>query len=155
VDWRISLPILDKPKKSAEGRLRDAFERLKLGVPEVLPKGSRVSQNNVAKESGSDPSALRKSRYPLLIMDIQEYVDANKDGELVSERQKSVKRKRKNRELKEVIVDLKQQRDKAVDRIIYANLRILELSQTVDDLRARLEVLQPTAQVLRLLNNID
>ena len=147
--------MLDKPKKGAEGRLRDAFERLKLGVPEVLPKGSRVSQNNVAKESGSDPSALRKSRYPLLIMDIQEYVDANKDRELVSERQKLVKRKRKNREAKEVIVDLKQQRDKAVDRIIYANLRILELSQTVDDLRARLEALQPTAQVLRLPNNIE
>lgn len=147
------MPMLDKPKKSAEGRLRDAFERLKLGVPEVLPKGSRVSQNNVAKESGSDPSALRKSRYPLLIMDIQEYVDANKDRELVSERQKLVKRKRKNRELKEVIVDLKQQRDKAVDRIIYANLRILELSQTVDDLRARLELFHPSARIYSLSNN--
>lgn len=147
------MPMLDKPKKTAEGRLRDAFERLKLGVPEVLPKGSRVSQNNVAKESGSDPSALRKSRYPLLIMDIQEYVDANKDREFVSERQKFVNRKRKNRELKEVIADLKQQRDKAVDRIIYANLRILELSQTVDDLRARLELFQPSARIYSLPNN--
>ena len=143
------MPTLNK---SAEERLRDAFERLKLGLPVTLPKGTRVTQNNVAKEAGNDPSALRKSRYPLLVMDIQEYVEANKDRELVSAQQKALKKKRKNRDAKEVIADLKQQRDKAIDRIMYANLRILELSETVDDLRAKLEVFQPSATVINLKN---
>jgi len=143
------LPTLNK---SAEVRLRDAFERLKLGLPVTLPKGTRVTQNNVAREAGNDPSALRKSRYPLLVMDIQEYVEANKDRELVSAQQKVLKKKRKNRDAKEVIADLKQQRDKAIDRIMYANLRILELSETVDDLRAKLEVFQPSATVINLKN---
>lgn len=126
----------------------DAFERLKLGVPKILPKGTRVSQNNIAKEAGKDTSALRKARYPLLVMAIQEYVDAHKDIESVSGRKKLLKRKQKNRDAKELIVDLKRQRDKAVDQILYANLRILELSETVDDLRGRLEAFQPTATIL-------
>ena len=143
------MPTLNK---SAEERLRDAFERLKLGLPVTLPKGTRVTQNNVAKEAGNDPSALRKSRYPLLVMDIQEYVEANKDRELVSAQQKALKKKRKNRDAKKVIADLKQQRDKAIDRIMHANLRILELSETVDDLRAKLEVFLPSATVINLKN---
>lgn len=144
------MPTLNK---SAEERLRDAFERLKLGLPVTLPKGTRVTQNNVAKEAGNDPSALRKSRYPLLVMDIQEYVEANKDRELVSAQQKALKKKRKNRDAKKVITDLKQQRDKAIDRIMHANLRIIELSETVDDLRAKLEVFLPSATVINLKNN--
>ena len=43
-----------------------AFERLKYGNTLILPPGSPVSQNNVAREAGRDPSALRKSRYPRL-----------------------------------------------------------------------------------------
>ena len=142
------MPSLNKSNKNAEERFRDAFERLKLGITEILPRGTRVSQNNVAKEAGKDTSALRKARYPLLVMAIQEYVDAHKDIESVSGRQKLLKRKQKNRDAKELIVDLKRQRDKAVDQILYANLRILELSETVDDLRARLEAFQPSATIL-------
>ena len=144
------MPTLDKFNKNAEQNFRDAFERLKLGVPEILPKGTRVSQNNIAKEAGKDTSALRKARYPLLVLDIQEYVNTHKDEESGSRRQKLLKRKQKNRDAKELIVDLKRQRDKAVDQILYANLRILELSETVDDLRARLEAFQPTATILNL-----
>ena len=147
------MPTLDKANKSAEQNFMDAFERLKLGELKILPKGTQVSQNNVAKEAGKDTSALRKARYPLLVMAIQEYVDAHKDIESVSGRQKLLKRKQKNRDAKELIVDLKRQRDKAVDQILYANLRILELSETVDDLRARLEVFQPTATILNFSKN--
>lgn len=48
-----------------------SFERLKYGNTLILPPGSPVSQNNVAREAGRDPSALRKSRYPKLVADIQ------------------------------------------------------------------------------------
>ena len=46
-------------RRSAADQYRDAFERLKLNRPQLLPKGTPVTQNNVAKEAGSDPSALR------------------------------------------------------------------------------------------------
>jgi len=59
-----------KPK-AAEANFRRAFERLKAGAPKVLPLGTPVSQNNVAKEAGCDSSALRKSRFPCLVAEIQ------------------------------------------------------------------------------------
>ena len=148
--------ILDRNKKNAEDQFRNAFERIKLGTTEILPKGTRVSQNNVAKEAGRDPSALRKTRYPLLIIEIQDHININKNETLTSERQKLIKRKQKNRDLKQIISDLKKQRDKAVNRIIYSNLRILELSETVDDLMAKLEAYLPTATILTTTKlNID
>jgi len=49
---------------SAGDLYRAAFERLKNNKPERLPKGTPVSQNNVAKEAGSDPSALKKRAFP-------------------------------------------------------------------------------------------
>ena len=60
---------------SAEAKFRAAFERLKSSMPRVLDAGAAVSQNNVAKEAGVDPSALRKSRYPSLVSEIQAYVE--------------------------------------------------------------------------------
>jgi len=149
------LPTLAKFNKNAEQNFRDAFERLKLGIPEILPRGTRLSQNNVAKEAGKDTNDLRKARYQILVMVIQEYVDMHKDEESTSERQKLLKRKQKNRDAKELIADLKKQRDKAVDRIIYANLRILELSETVEDLRAKLEAFQPSATLLNFSQKRD
>ena len=42
----------------AELQFYEAFIRLKNNKPNILPKGTKVSQNNVAKEAGVDPSAL-------------------------------------------------------------------------------------------------
>lgn len=58
----------------SEVRFENAFERLVNNNPQILPKGSSVSQNNVAKEAGCVPSALRKERFPNLIQKIQAYV---------------------------------------------------------------------------------
>jgi hypothetical protein len=60
---------------NAEERFRQAFERLKLNSPNVLAPGTAVSQNNVAREAGCDPSAMRKTRFPALIRDIKAYVE--------------------------------------------------------------------------------
>lgn len=57
----------------AEYDFRMAFERLKNNKPEILPPNSSVTQNNVAREAGRDPSALKKNRYPFLIAEIQAY----------------------------------------------------------------------------------
>lgn len=135
---------------SAEQRFRDAFERLKLGVPQVLPKGTPVSQNNVAKEAGCDPSALRKARFPLLILSIQEWVESQKSTQQPTERQRLLKQRGKNRDMRETIADLKKQRDIAAGLLADADLRIVELTEKLADVQARLDYLQPTARVLKL-----
>ena len=61
----------------AEKLFRDAFDRLKRDKPKVLPQGTSVTQNNVAREAGRDPSALRKDRYPRLIREVQKWIEDN------------------------------------------------------------------------------
>jgi len=136
-----------EPAPNAEQRFLDAFERLKLGVPQVLPKGTHVSQNNVAKEARCDPSALRKSRFPLLVIAIQEWIEDHKGEQQPSARQRVLKQRRKNRDTKETIADLKKQRDKSAGLLADADLRIVELSEKVADLQAKLDEIQPTAKV--------
>ncbi|MFZ6638550.1 hypothetical protein ACO0LL_02360 [Undibacterium sp. TC4M20W] len=64
--------------KNPEKIFQMAFERLVNGIPEILPVGSAVTQNNVAREAGHTPSALRKERFPALIKKIQIYVASSK-----------------------------------------------------------------------------
>ncbi len=147
------MPTSDKQPDqalSAEQRFLAAFERLKLGVPVVLPQGSQVSQNNVAKEAGCDPSALRKARFPLLVIAIQEWVEAHKSEQPSSERQRLLKQRQKKRDARETIADLKQQRDRAVSLLADADLRIVELSEKVADMQTKLNQLQPSASILNL-----
>ena len=153
MDWRTTLPISAETSRvasAAEQRFREAFERLKLGVPQLLPQGSPVSQNNVAKEAGCDPSALRKARFPLLVMEIQEWIEAHKEEQIASKRQKLLKQRRMNRDTRETIADLKRQRDIAAGLLADANLWIVELTEQVLEMRARLDLLQPSAMVLKL-----
>lgn len=120
----------------AERAFREAFYRLKSDRTQILPPGAIVSQNNVAREAGTDPSALRKSRYPELINEIQNWVQESTQVAAVSQRkQNSIKRK-KNRSLKEKITDLKLQRDFATSLLVEADAKILELSLENERLRA-------------------
>lgn len=153
MDWRTTLPTSTKqpdPVPNAEQRFRDAFERLKLGVPKVLPKGTHVSQNNIAKEAGCDPSALRKSRFPLLVIAIQDWVKVHNGKQPSSERQRLLQQRRKNRDTRETIADLKKQRDTAAGLLADADRKIVELSDKVADLKAKLDELQPSARILDL-----
>lgn len=59
---------------SAEASFRAAFLRLSGGCPQRVPIGTPVTQNNVAREAGRDPSAFKKKRYPELIREVQEFV---------------------------------------------------------------------------------
>lgn len=116
----------------------------------MLPKGTPVSQNNVAKEAGCDPSALRKTRFPLLVLAIQEWVESRKVAQPNSERQRLLQKRGKNRDLRETITDLKKQRDAAVGLLADADLRIVELTERLADAQARLDQLRPRAPVLKL-----
>jgi len=121
-----------KPKKpgKAEIKFRDAFERLKSGKPNIIPKGSSISQNNIAKEAGVDPSALRRSRFPELVSEIQSWIEAHKrDAPKKSARQMMLAQRSKNRDLREKISALESQRDKAINKLLDAQARVIELTR--------------------------
>jgi hypothetical protein len=82
--------------ETAEQRFRAAFDRLKDDKPQILPRGTPVSQNNVAKEAGTDPTALRKKRFPALIREIQAWVELHSQQQTLQRVRRE--RKRRNRE---------------------------------------------------------
>ena len=140
-----------KPKKisKAELKFRDAFERLKLGKPDIVPKGTSLSQNNVAKEAGVDPSALRRARFPELISEIQDWIETHKDEQVhKSPRQMILAQRSRNRDLKDKYKSLEEQRDKALSQLLDAQICILELTLENQRLRAQL----PVSKVRHLSN---
>lgn len=139
---------------SAEANFRAAFERLKIGAPKVLKPGTPVSQNNVAKEAGCDPSALRKSRFPSLVAEIQNYVAAHAGERPESERQMLLKRRQHSRNARETIADLKKQRDAVAGLLVEANAQIAILTRRLVDAEARIEALQPSATVHKVTGGI-
>lgn len=131
-------PIDPSARPSAEMAYRAAFERLMRGKPERLPKGTPVSQNNVAKEAGSDPSALKKSRFPSLIAEIQRYVAERGGKGPVSDRQKRLAQRMHNRDLSARIEKVTKQRDEMACLLNEANAKIIELSERVAVLEAKI-----------------
>lgn len=134
----------------AEQSFRAAFIRLKTDAPLILPKGTPVSQNNVAREAGSDPSALRKSRYPSLIQEIQDWI-----GEIstlpkpISPRQTNRAHIAKKRDLREKLQSQKMTLDHALAMLIEADATILDLAMEVERLRAQL----PASNVVSILRD--
>ncbi|MNF54424.1 hypothetical protein D3C84_358530 [compost metagenome] len=122
----------------AEKLFRAAFERLKENEPVVLPRGTAVSQNNVAKEAGRDPSALKKERYPLLITEIKEYVANAAFLKPDSPGQRLKVAKRVQKDLKERVALLEADRDLAQSLLVQAHETILAVAKENEALRAQL-----------------
>lgn len=127
---------------SAEDRFRQAFARLKAGDPKLLQLGTPVTQNNVAREAGCDPSALKKARFPALIREIQAYIELHPNDDR-SASQKTKRKQASNRSMKERLKDAIQQRDHAQSILASANMRILELSDEVQSLQRQLDEVRP------------
>lgn len=127
---------------NAEQRFRQAFERLKTGEPNILERGTPVTQNNVAREAACDPSALRKARFPALIREIQAYLELHKD-KIPSQRQVDLKKRTARRLVAERLEDAIRQRDAAQSILASANRRIIELSEKIQSLQQRLDEVQP------------
>ena len=121
----------DPTPTRAELAFRDAFDRLKRGKPERLSKGARVSQNNVAKEAGVDPSALRRTRFPTLVADIQAWVQQHDSADSAA----SGVGRTETRTLLQRIVALEAQRDDALAKLVDAEALILSLTLEVEQLR--------------------
>lgn len=133
-----------QPKfSSAELRFREALERLISGKTTVLPANSPISQNNVAREAGCDPSALKKSRFPALVREIKAHVELKQvSSENIAHKLKKQQRLI-NRSTREHLADVLQQRDFAQSLLASANQRILELTAEVNMLQQRLDELSP------------
>lgn len=136
----MSSKIIELKKLSkAELKFREAFERLKLNRPKVLPKGTPLSQNNVAKEAGVDPSALRRSRYPDLVKEVQLYIEGNRETQVhSSSRQLILAQRSSNRSLRDRIETITDQRDHALSMLLEAELKIIQLSSENESLKKRL-----------------
>jgi len=137
-----STKVKTRKLSKAEIKFREAFERLKVGKPNILPKGTILSQNNVAKETGVDPSALRRTRFPELVAEIQDWIEENKE-DLVQKtpRQMVLAQRSRNRDLNEQIKALKEQRDNALSTLIDAQRSIVELTLENEKLKARVPVI--------------
>lgn len=137
----------DRAKRMSAGeQYRAAFERLKIGQPERLPSGTPVTQNNVAREAGSDPTALKKSRFPLLVAEIQQYVEAHAVERPLSVRQVSSLARKKNRSLRERLDEVSKQRDHLASLLSEADATILELYDRIAELEQEL----PASNVVSL-----
>jgi hypothetical protein len=116
----------------------------------VLPIGSAVSQNNVAREAGLDPTALKKARYPTLVAEIQQWVSEQPKDSAPSQRQVRIAARDRNRSLKERLVAFQKQRDCAQSLLVEADATILDLHRQLVKLQARVDELQgPTPTTLR------
>lgn len=124
------------PLSRGEAAFREAFERLKCDKPEKLAYGTPVSQNNVAKEAGRDPSALRKSRYPELIQEIQTWI--KQSVARPPSRTKSGRDLRlKNASRRARILELKAQRDHIASLLAEADATILDLTLELNRLKTQ------------------
>lgn len=129
----------------AEARFREAFDRLKQGKPQLLPRNTSVSQNNVAKEAGLDPSALKKSRFPALIAEIQAWISIQSTVTTEKHR-RAIARRSKARGLRERLQAAEAQRDQLASLLLEADARTLELITE----NQRLQALIPTTKVTKM-----
>nr|WP_315437688.1 hypothetical protein [uncultured Pseudomonas sp.] len=133
-------------RRSAADQYRDAFERLKLNRPQLLPKGTPVTQNNVAKEAGSDPSALKKSRFPSLIAEIKTYVEQHAEERPPSLKQVNLLARQKSRALRDRIEQVARQRDQLASLLSEADAKIIELYDRIAELERQL----PASNIISL-----
>jgi hypothetical protein len=139
---------LNSDSGGAEAQFRNAFDRLKRNEPLVLECGVPVTQNNVAREAGKDPSALKKSRFPLLVRDIQNWCLSKAPATAKSQIEKTSEKKGRKRSEREMLQDLRVQRDTALSLLVQADRKILELSRELE----RVAALLPRTEVKSLFS---
>ena len=128
----------------AESRFRAALSRIVAGSTERIEEGSQITQNNVAREAGVYPSALRSSRYPQLVRDIQQAAVSQNDARKHSSSPLARPHGKERRSEKQRYLDMKNQRDQAAAQLVSADTEVLRLMLRVRDLERRIEELSPS-----------
>ena len=118
-------------KSFRESELRAAFERLKSGNVIRVPRCTPVTQNNVAREAGIDPSAFKKSRYPLLVDEVQRYCSERDAGKVKGTIQKKPASPNPNAD--ELVKKALGERDLALSKLMLAQVKIIELTKILAD----------------------
>lgn len=138
------LTPFDPTMGRAEQRFREALARLKGHRPELLPKGAKITQNNVAREAGVDPSALRRSRFPNLVAEIQAWGDVHaNDEDRKSPRQRVQAARARNKGLRERLAEVTKQRDLSAAKVILLEEQFVSLTMENE----RLKTLLPLSNV--------
>jgi predicted nuclease with TOPRIM domain len=100
----------------------------------------------VAKEAGSDPSALKKSRFPSLIAEIKTYVEQHAEKRPPSLNQVNHLARQKSRALRDRIEQVARQRDQLASLLSEADAKIIELYDRIAELERQL----PASNILSL-----
>lgn len=150
----MALKQSESTSTTAEERFRDAFRRLRNGCPRMLEQGSKVSQNNVAREAGCDPSALKKNRFPTLVAEIQAFALKHQDAKEPSDPrfQPNAQTCPRCASLKDQLRQVTLQRDAAMSALVLSDAHVLELAQRMLELegaQARAAADEPHKRLFR------
>jgi len=124
-------------KDNAEIEYRKAFRRIVEGKAMRVDKMAPPNLANIAREAGKDPSALKKSRYPIFISEVESFNNnVSSAGERI-DRSLSAQLKAarsENRKLRESYEQLTIERDESHSRVLNLQLALVEMSFMVDGL---------------------
>lgn len=123
---------------SAEQKFRQSFQRLKDGRAIILSSDAAVTQNNVAREAGLDPTALKKARFPDLVMEIQAWVSEAQAALPKAQTKKKQQSRNVRRSSKQLIIDLKAQRDIVSSLLGDIDIELIRLNLEVNRLQTLL-----------------
>ncbi len=112
--------------ESAEEDFRAAFERLRLNAPMNVPKGTPLSQANVAREAGRDSSALKRARYPGLVSEIQRHIRELSEADVAATSSKTYSQARTEAS-KTAVARLRMERDQLASQLVEADRINFEL----------------------------
>lgn len=135
--------------KSAELEYREAFERIVNGCPIRIPAGSLPTLANIAREAGRDPSALKKSRYPAFVRDVEQHnelvssLSGNRDRSLSSQLSGA---RQENRELGKEKEQLSIEKYKLQSDCLNLQSAILAMALELDEYRPKSNVLSYEAK---------
>ena len=122
-------------RQSAEQEFRAAWQRIKDGKPIRITVGAPATLANIAREAGKDPSSLKRSRYPLLVHEVET------DNQLIAELPASVDRSLSSQlngardENRRILLDmdvLRAERDALKSQVLNLQLALLEKTQQLD-----------------------
>ncbi|EOG3619010.1 hypothetical protein G7017_11040 [Pseudomonas fulva] len=123
-------------KNSAEEEYRKAFKRIIEGKPIRISKHAKLTLANIAREAGNDPSALKKSRYPTFIAEVEEYNSSPSPTVKRSDRSLTAQltaARAENNALRERCTELAAERDIAHSKVLNLQLALIEKCQELEE----------------------
>ncbi|QXI32034.1 hypothetical protein [Pseudomonas promysalinigenes] len=122
-------------KDSAEAEYRKAFRRIVEGKAVRVEKGSKPTLANIAREVGRDPSALKKSRYPTFVAEVEAYVESC--GSVLEPRDRSLSTqlasaRAENKALRQRCAILTDERDAAQSKVLNLQMSLVEKAHLLE-----------------------